>query len=98
MLAHAVEVDVFDDDHFAVVDREQRAVHDVVDVGVVATRQELQSLLDALRRVEQSFAARILAKLGQKLPNEVVHVSILSSVDGPWKLAAPVSLITTGCS
>src|SRR4029434_7855648 len=44
MLAEAVEIDVLHDDHLAVVDREEGVVEDVVDVGVVAARQELERL------------------------------------------------------
>jgi len=44
MLAQAVEIDVLDDHHLAVVDREQRAVQDLVDVGVVAAGEKRQRL------------------------------------------------------
>ena len=67
MLAQAVEVDVPDDDHLVIIDREQCAVEDVLDVRVVPARQELEGLLNPFRRVEQSFAAGILAELSQQL-------------------------------
>ena len=47
VLAQAVEIDVLDDHHLAVVDREQRVVEDLVDVFVVPARQERQGLRDA---------------------------------------------------
>ena len=58
MLAQAVEVDVLDDHHLAIIDREQRVVEHLVDVGVVSAGQKLERLLDPLRRVEQPLAAR----------------------------------------
>ena len=70
---------------------EQRAVYDVVDIGVVAAREELQRLRDARRSVEQPLAARVFAKLGQQLPNQFVHVSILSSRESLAKLRDSVS-------
>ena len=68
VLAQAVEVDVLDDHHLAVIDGEQRVVEDFVDVHVVAAREELEGLFDALRGVEQPFAARIFSELGKELP------------------------------
>ena len=46
VLAHAVEVDVADDHHLAIIDAEQRAVQHVVDVGRVAAREKPQRLVD----------------------------------------------------
>ena len=63
MLAQAVEIDVLDDHHLAVVDREQRPVQDLIDVGAVAAGEKRQRLLDPLRRIEQTLALRILAKV-----------------------------------
>ena len=48
MLAEAVEVDVLDDDHLAIIDAEERAVDDLVDVAPVSAREEGQRLVDAL--------------------------------------------------
>jgi hypothetical protein len=73
MLTETVEVDVLDDDHLAVVDREQRVVEDCVDVHVVAARQKLEGLLDAFGSVQQSLAARIFTDLGKELPDERLH-------------------------
>ena len=63
VLAQAVEVDVLDDHHLAVVDRKQRIVQDAVDVGVVAARKEPERLFNALGRTPQPFPARIFSKL-----------------------------------
>ena len=73
MLAQAVEVDVLDDHHLVIIDSEQCVVEHRVDVGGVAARQELQRLLDALRRVEQPLAGRIFAELGEQPPNDILH-------------------------
>ena len=56
VLAQAVEVDVLDDHHLVIIDGEQRVVEHGIDVGRVAAREEPERLLDALRRVDQSFA------------------------------------------
>ena len=66
VLAQAVEVDVRDDHHLAIIDGEQRAVQHVVDVGRVAAREKPQRLLDPLRRLDQPLARRILAELDQQ--------------------------------
>ena len=42
MLAQTVEVDVLDDHHLVIIDREQRVVEHRVDVGGVAARQKAQ--------------------------------------------------------
>jgi hypothetical protein len=56
MLAEAVEIDVLDDHHLAVINCEQRVVDDFVDVGLVSAGQEAQRLFHALRRVAEAFA------------------------------------------
>ena len=55
VLAQAVEIDVLDDHHLAVVDGEQRVVEHFVDVHVVAARQELEGLFDALRGIRAAL-------------------------------------------
>src|SRR5207244_2989520 len=77
VLAETIEVDVLDDDHLVVIDREQCAVQDLVDVGIVSIRQKFQRLLDAFRRIQQPLAARVLSELRQQLPDELLHFSIL---------------------
>ena len=57
VLAQAVEVDVLDDHHLAIIDREQRVVQDFVDVGLVSAGQEPERLLDPLRRVDAALRA-----------------------------------------
>jgi tetratricopeptide (TPR) repeat protein len=63
VLAEAVEVDVLDDHHLVIIDGEQRAVETASMSASVAARQEAQRLLDALRRVEQPLARRVLPEL-----------------------------------
>src|SRR5438034_7622352 len=49
MLTQAVEIDVLDDDHLAVVDCEEGIVDDLVDVSLVSAGEEFEGLFDALR-------------------------------------------------
>jgi hypothetical protein len=67
VLAEAVEVDVLDDHHFAVINREQRVVQHLVDVGRVSARQELERVLDALGSVDQTFPIGVLPETGKQL-------------------------------
>ena len=78
MLAQAVEVDVLDDDHLAVVDGEQRVVDHRVDVRLVSAGEKLERLFDPLRRVDQPLALRILAELRQQPPDQILHRPIVS--------------------
>ena len=87
VLAQAVEVDVLDDHHLAVIDGEQGVVEDLVDVHVVAARQELERLFDALRRIQQSLTARIFSELGQELPDERLHYGNCTGF-GLWALGS----------
>ena len=73
VLAQAVEIDVLHDHHLAVVDGEQGVVEHFVDVHVVAAREELEGLFDALRGIQQPLAARIFSELGKELPDELLH-------------------------
>ena len=66
MLAQAVEVDVLDDHHLAIIDGEQRVVQYLVDVRRVPAGQEPERLLDAPRRVAQSLALGIFPELRQQ--------------------------------
>ena len=75
VLAQAVEIDVLHDHHLAVFDGEQRVVEDFVDVHAVAAREELERLFDALRGIQEPFAARIFSELGKELPYERLHYS-----------------------
>ena len=77
VLAQAVEIDILDDHHLAIIDREQRVVQYLIDVGAVSTGQKPVRLLDAPGRVEQPLAGRILAHLGEQTPDQLLHRSIL---------------------
>ena len=65
MLAQAVEVDVLDDHHLAVVDGEQRVVDHGVDVRIISARQKLERLGDPVRRAQQALTGRVFAHLRQ---------------------------------
>jgi hypothetical protein len=67
VLAEAVEVDVLDDHHFAVINREKRVVQHLVDVGRVSARQELERVLDPLGSVDQAFPIGVLPEAGEQL-------------------------------
>ena len=82
VLAHAVEIDVLDDDHLAVVNGEQRVVEHLVDIRAVATRQKPQRLLDAQRRARQTLAVGVFAQLVQQLADEILHIRILHAGRG----------------
>ncbi len=60
VLAHGVELDVLDDDHLVVLDVEERAVEDFVDVHAVALGEEGHRLLHALGGLEQAVAGGVL--------------------------------------
>ena len=77
VLAQAVEVDVLDDHHLAIIDREQRVVQHLVDVRRVPARQKLERLFDAFRRMGSPSRAGILAELREQLPDQILHPSIL---------------------
>src|SRR4029453_7242997 len=87
MLAEAVEVDVAKDDHLAILDSKERIVEDCLDVAVIPAREEPQRILDAPRRLAQSFAIRVLSELGQQLADRVLHVGILSCGCAAWRAA-----------
>jgi hypothetical protein len=58
MLAHAEEIDVLDDHHFVVLDREQCPIQKVIDIALVSLRHESQRLGDPFRGLEQAIAPR----------------------------------------
>jgi len=82
VLAEAVEVDVLDDDHLAILDREQRVVQHLVDVSVIPAGEELQGFLDPRRRVHQPLAIGIFPERRQKVPYEILHPSIVYPAHG----------------
>ena len=65
VLAQAVEVDVLDDHHLVIIDGEQRVVEHRIDVRRVSAREKPERLLDALRRVDQTLARRVLPRARQ---------------------------------
>src|SRR5262245_13611645 len=77
MLAETVEVDVAHDHHLVILDGEERAVDDLVEVGVVSAREELHRLGDAARRLAQPLAIRILAEFFQQTTDRVLHGGIV---------------------
>ena len=76
MLAQTVEINILDDDHFAVVDGEQRAVDNLIDIGTVAARQEFKRFSHTGRGSHQPFTCQILADLAQhrldRIPNSLL--------------------------
>ena len=97
VLAQAVEVDVLHDHHLAVIDGEQRVVEDFVDVHAVAAREELEGLLDALRGVQQPFAAGIFSELGQELPYERLHYCRILQAQAQNRTPTEKRNKATGC-
>ena len=65
VFAETVEVDVLDDHHLVIIHGEQRVVQHAVHVGGIAAREEPERFLDALGRVDEPFARRILSQLGE---------------------------------
>src|SRR5687767_4156247 len=91
MLAKTVEINVLDDDHLVVIDGEQCAVEDGVDIGVVTAGQEPERAFDALRGADESFAGWIFAQLGEQAPDQILHDRIVTVSEAlpfsrPWRL------------
>src|SRR5215472_7771701 len=61
MLAQAEKLDVLDDDHLVVGHAERRAIEHVIDVLVIAAREELKRLFETFRRFAQTFAIGVFA-------------------------------------
>src|SRR5690606_17939657 len=57
----------------AVVDGEQRPVEQLVDIGTVTAREELQGLLDAFGGLDQAFTGGVLTEVRQQVSNELPH-------------------------
>src|SRR5688572_17909062 len=79
VLAEAVEIDVLDDHHLAVIDGEQCAIEDGVDIGVISAGQEFHCLADPERSAHEALAAGILTELDQQPPDEFLHAAIVPS-------------------
>jgi len=67
VLAERVERDVLDDDHLAVADLEDRAVHEALRVDVIAGGQLGVHAVDPLGRRPEPLAAGVLAHLDEDL-------------------------------
>ena len=80
VLAQAVEVDVLDDHHLAVVDGEQGIVEHGVDVRVVPARQKPERLLDPYRRPDQPLSIRVFAELHEEPRDEIFHMFIVQTL------------------
>src|SRR5262249_21224330 len=61
MLAQTEKLNVLHHHHLVVGDAEGSTIEDVVDVLVIAAGQELQGLLEALRRLPQALAVGVFA-------------------------------------
>ncbi|ULA64502.1 MAG: hypothetical protein LZF86_140027 [Nitrospira sp.] len=83
VLAHAVEIDVFDDDHFIVLNREKCSVQELVDVAVIPLGHKREGLGHSLRRLEQSIAARVLPKRQQLLRDEGLQYAEICRPSSP---------------
>ena len=70
MLAQAEHLDVFDDDHLIVGDREERAFHEGFRIFLVALGQKLHRLVHTLRRGREAFARRIFPQSHKNLAHE----------------------------
>ena len=75
VLAQAVELDVFDDDHFVVTDVEHGAVQQFVGILAVAAGKKTQRFLETLGRAAQSFAVGIFAQLHEHLADQLGNFS-----------------------
>ena len=70
MLAHAEKIDVLHDDHLIVLDREERAVQEMIDVAVIALGHEGESLGHSLRSLEEPVPARLFPESQQHLRDQ----------------------------
>jgi len=73
MLAERVHLDVLHHDHVLVGLGEGGIAEDVVPRHAIAAGEELEALLDSLRRVAQAFARGIFAEQDQLMPDQGLH-------------------------
>ena len=78
MLAHAVELDVPAAPPSRRTSREQGAVDDALEIGLIAAGQESERLFGALGRAHEPFARRVLADLDQDLLHQLGDATSLS--------------------
>src|SRR5262245_10293592 len=62
MLAHAEEIDVFHNDHLVVLDREERAVQEMIDVAMITLGHEGEGLGHSLGSLEESTPGWLLTE------------------------------------
>ena len=67
MLAHAVKIDFLHDDHLVVLDREEGAVQEMIDVAVIPLGHEGESLGHSLGSLEQPVPAGFFTEGQQHL-------------------------------
>src|SRR5471032_3378004 len=72
MFAQAVDLDVLDDYHAAGLLGEARPVDQLLGISAIARCEELECLRYPLRRIEQSFAHRVLADLNQQFAHQTL--------------------------
>ena len=70
MFTQAVKIDIADNDHLVILEREQGPVDDLFDVLIVPFRQKRKRLGHTLGRFLQPGAFRIFSKHFQKLRNQ----------------------------
>ena len=77
VLTHAVEVDITNDYHLAIVDAEQRTVQHSIDIRLVAAGEKPERLVDSVRRLDQPLAGGVFAQLDQQALDQILHRFII---------------------
>jgi hypothetical protein len=70
MFAHTEKIDVFDDDHFVIVDRKERPVQEMVDITLVPLRHKGQGFGHSLRGLEQPIPTGFLTESEKHLRDQ----------------------------
>ena len=73
MLTKTVKLNILDDHHLVVPDREQGIVEEYFGIDIIAAGEEFHYRLDPLGSLEKSLALRVLAQLSQNCSNFVLH-------------------------
>src|SRR5579862_6518320 len=71
MFAETEHLDVFDDDHFVVADREQRSLEQSLGIFAVSLGKELHGFMNALGRVGKALAGGVFAEADQCFTAEI---------------------------
>src|ERR1051325_729820 len=69
VLAEAEELDIFDDHHLVILDLEDGAVKEFVNVGMITAGQKTESLAHTFGRTHQSLTSRVFTEAGQDFGN-----------------------------